>query len=223
MRVVVLRCRGDLQRALQVGFRLAGKADDDVGAHRQVGYRRTGLGQPLEIALGGVPAVHQRQHAVAARLQRVVQVLAHRGRGSHRGERVGSHVFRVRAGEPHAAQARNTADGTDQIGEQRAQPGVGVAGLASGQLQIAAVAVDVLPEQGDFRDAVGDQRLHLGHDVVERAADLDTAHGRHDAERAVVVAADLDGDPRCTRCRARPAVRWETSHDRRARPRRGSR
>ena len=39
------------------------------------------------------------------------------------------------------------------------------------------------------------QPSDLGDDVGERAADLGAAHRRDDAERARVVAADLDGDP----------------------------
>jgi hypothetical protein len=66
-------------------------------------------------------------------------------------------------------------------------------------LQIAPVTVDVLTEQGDLGDAVVGQRLDFGHDVVEGSADLRPAHGRDDAERAVVVAADLDRDPRVVR------------------------
>ena len=61
--------------------------------------------------------------------------------------------------------------------------------------QVAAVAVDVLTEQGDLGDTVGRDGAHLGEDVVVRARDLVAAHGRHDAERTVVVTPDLDGDP----------------------------
>ena len=70
-----------LERALEVVVGLAGEADDDVGRHGQVGHRRPGGGQALEVALGRVAAVHGGQHPVAARLERQVQVLAH-GRAS---------------------------------------------------------------------------------------------------------------------------------------------
>ena len=59
-------------------------------------------------------------------------------------------------------------DGAEQFGEQRPQARVDVARLASGQLQVAAVAVDVLPEQRDLGDAVGGQAGDLVDDVVER-------------------------------------------------------
>ena len=105
----------------------------------------------------------------------------------------------MRAREPHAADAIDGADRAQQVGEQRPQASGRIARVASRELQVAPVAVDVLAEQRDLGDAVGGQRLDLGDDVVERTADLGTAHGRDDAERAVVVAADLDRDPRVVR------------------------
>ena len=77
----------------------------------------------LEVALAGVAAVHQRQHPVAARLQRVVEVLAHRGGVGHRREGLGPHVLGVRAGVAHPADALDGTDVAQQIGEQRAQRG----------------------------------------------------------------------------------------------------
>ena len=44
------------------------------------GIAARAAGEPREVALGGVAAVHPREHAVAARLERQVQVLAHRPR-----------------------------------------------------------------------------------------------------------------------------------------------
>ena len=48
---------------------------------------------------------------------------------------------------------------------------LGEAGLRAGG-QVAAVGVHVLPEQRDLADAVGGQRLDLGHQLAGRAADL---------------------------------------------------
>ena len=75
----------------------------------------------------------------------------------------------------------------------------GVTAAPRRQLEVAAVAVDVLTEQRDLGDPAGGERLDLGDDLGERARDLDATHGRHDAERAVVVAADLDRHPRVVR------------------------
>ena len=100
----------------------------------------------------------------------------------------------MRAGVADPADAIDAADRTEQLGEQRANSHR-LAGLPAGQREVAAVGVHVLPEQGHLGDAVGGQGSHLVHDVVEAAADLPSPHRRHDAERAGVVAADLDGDP----------------------------
>ena len=51
VRAVVLGRRHDLERVLEVVVGLAGEADDEVGGDREVGDRRPGRGQPLEIAL----------------------------------------------------------------------------------------------------------------------------------------------------------------------------
>ena len=56
---VELGRRDDLERALEVVVGLAREADDDVGGHGEVGDRSSrAVGQPLEVALGGVAAVH---------------------------------------------------------------------------------------------------------------------------------------------------------------------
>ena len=91
VRGVVRRGVDDLERALEVGVGLAGEADDDVGGDREVGDRVARRREPLEVALGGVAAVHARERAVAPRLQRQVQVLAHatRTRPSPRSSRAG--------------------------------------------------------------------------------------------------------------------------------------
>ena len=124
-----------------------------VDTARSSTHRTAGC-ESLEIALRGVAAVHRCQHTIAARLQRVVEVLAHRRRCGHRRERLGAHVLGVRAGEPHPANALDRSDCCEQLGEHRAKTSLGVAGLASGQLQVTAVAVDVLAEERDLADTL---------------------------------------------------------------------
>ena len=94
-----------------------------------------------------------------------MQVLAHGGRVGHRRERLRSHVLRVRAGVPHAADAVDGADVAQQLGEQRAEPGVVLAALAGRELQVAPVRVDVLAEQRDLGDALLGEHPHLGQHV----------------------------------------------------------
>ena len=61
--------------------------------------------------------------------------------------------------------------------------------------QVAAVGVDVLSEQGDFGGSSFGEGAHLADELRERPALLFATHRRHDAERARVVAADLDRYP----------------------------
>ncbi len=75
--VVVLGLGDDLERCREVVVGLAGKPDDDVGRHGQIVDGGTTGGKTFEVALSGVAAMHRGQHAIAAGLQRVVQVLAH--------------------------------------------------------------------------------------------------------------------------------------------------
>ena len=129
--------------------------------------------------------MHRRQRPIRPRLQRQVQVLAQRGDVGHGRDRLGPQVLGMGAREADPANALDPAEGTQQFGEQR--PAFG---------EVAAVRVHVLTEQRDLHDPVARQPLDLGDDLLGRAADLAPAHGRHDAERAAIVTADLDGDPR---------------------------
>ena len=56
------------------------------------------------------------------------------------------------------------------------------------------VGIDVLPQQHHFLDAAPDQRRHVPHDVVARAAHLAPAHPGDDTEAADLVAPLHDGD-----------------------------
>ena len=92
----------------------------------------------------------------------------------------------MRRGEPNAFDAVDRVDGAQQVGEF---------GPVLARAEVAAVGVHVLAEQRDLGDTVGGERLDLVHDVAHAPADLPPAHRRDDAERAGVVAADLDRHP----------------------------
>ena len=97
--------------------------------------------------------MHARERAVAARLQRQVQVLAHARALGHRRDRLGPQVLRVRRREADALDAVDRVERAQQIGELRAElPGA----------EVAAVGVDVLAEQRDLDDAVSGELLDLG-------------------------------------------------------------
>ena len=164
---------GDLEGLGEVPLGLAREADDDVGRHGEVRHDPAGLGEPVEVALGRVAAVHRGEDTVRTRLQRVVQVLAD-GRGlRHRGERLGAHVLGMGRREADPADSLDCPGRTKQVGEQRPHLHRGVAGPAGGQLQVTPVAVHVLAEQGDLGDPRGGELLDLGDDLLERAGDLD--------------------------------------------------
>ena len=101
----------------------------------------------------------------------------------HRVDDVVGEVARVRAGEAHPLQPVDRAAGAQQLAEREPVA------------ELDAVGVDVLAEQRDLEDALGDQRLDLGQHVARPAVLLVAAQRRDDAERAGVVAADGDRDP----------------------------
>ena len=90
--------------------------------------------------------------------------------------------------EPKAPQSVDRANLAQQLSKQWAA-----------LREVAAIGVHVLAEQRHLGDTLRDKRLHLRDQFVERAADLLAAHRRDNAERAGVVAADLDRHPRCVR------------------------
>ena len=94
--------------------------------------------------------------------------------------------------------------GCGEVNRTRSSPSIGTAraqqlGERLPVAELHAVGVDVLPEQGDLADALGDQRLDLGEDLARAAVLLLAAQRRDDAERAGVVAADRDRHPRGVR------------------------
>jgi hypothetical protein len=64
-----------LHGRLEVGVGLAGEADDEVGADRDVRAHRAQLADLLLVLERGVAALHRRQDAVRAGLHRQVQVV----------------------------------------------------------------------------------------------------------------------------------------------------
>ena len=143
-------------------------------------------------------------------------MLADFGRGGHRLERLGAHVFGVRRRVADPVDAVDRADRTQQVAEERpgpaivgpavaAPPGVTQVGgvgravgggdVTAGEREVAPEAVDVLSEERDLTHAVGGELLGLGHQLAERPRDLGASNRRDDAERTAVVAADLDGEP----------------------------
>ena len=180
-RAVVGDLLDDLERLLEVLLGLAREADDDVGRQREVRDRGAELVHEPQVALAAVGAPHRLEDAGRARLQRQVRVLADRVALRHRGDHVAAEVLRMRAREADALDALDGVDGAQELGE------VGP--------EIAAVGIDVLPEQRDLADALACQPRDLAQDLTGAPADLAAAHRRHDAVRADRVAAHRDLHP----------------------------
>ncbi|MCW0417490.1 hypothetical protein NB689_003244 [Xanthomonas sacchari] len=177
-----------LHGLVEVGVALAGEANDEVRADRDVRTHRAQLADLLLELQCGVAALHRAEDAVAAGLHRQVQIvgqLRHVAVGLH--QRV-AEFQRMRGGEADAADAldlRDAADQQAQVGVLRLLAGLGV-GVG------AAVGVDVLAEQVDLAHALRGELCHFHQHVLERAADLLAAGVGHHAERAVFGAAFHD-------------------------------
>ena len=184
---VVLRDLRERHRGGKVGFGLTRESHDDVARDRQVRNGRPRHRQLLQVPLGGIAAPHLRQRPVAPRLHREVEVLTHGVALRHRRDRLGPQVFRVGGGEANPIDTVDRVDRAQEIGELWTPlPGA----------QVAAVRVHVLAQQRDLGDAVAREFAHLVDDVAHPAADLRAPDRRNDAERATVVAADLNREPR---------------------------
>ena len=167
-----------LHGLFEVFLGFTGEADDKVRADANARHRRAQFAQLGLVLQRRMVALHRRENAVRARLHRQVQVfyqLRHVGVGLDQAVR---ELQRVRGG---VANALDPVDGryhANQFGEVRQATVLGQ----------AAIAVDVLAQQGHFTHAVFSQVDHFAEHVVERAADFFAAGVRHHAERAVLAA-----------------------------------
>src|SRR5436190_8506204 len=177
-RALVAHLVDHFERLLEVALGLAGEADDDVGRQREVGDAGPEVVHETQVALAAVRAPHRLQDARRARLERKMRVLADGLALGHRGDHVPPEVLRVRAREADALDSVDRVDRAQELGE--AAP------------EVAAVRVDVLPEERDLANAFAGQARDLGEDLSGAAADLAAAHRRHDAVRAHRVAAHRD-------------------------------
>ena len=105
------------QRLGELGIRLAGEADDDVGGEGDARDRSPEPRDHLEVDLAGIAPEHAAEHRVGAALHRQVHVLAHRRRFGHGLHDAIREIGRIRAGEPHPAHPVHRPDGPEQVGE----------------------------------------------------------------------------------------------------------
>src|SRR5450759_900834 len=128
-----------VDRIREVIFRLAWKADYDVGGECEARHRRPRTRGELHVVIAAVASVHAFQHSVGTRLDRQVQVLAHLGHGCHDLQYVFRQVPRVAGLELDAADTIHGGYLLQQAGESRMHA------------QVASIGVDVLAEQDDFQ------------------------------------------------------------------------
>src|SRR4051812_16237874 len=175
---------GDLERLCEVRLGLPREADDDVGRDRAVRNVLADQRDAVHEALAPVGPAHALEDLRAAGLQREVDVLRDVRELGMRADHVLGHVRGMRARIADALDAFDRGDRVQELGE-----------AARLRAQSGAVAVDVLAEQRHFLHAIAGELLDLGHQLIERAADLATAGRRDDAEGALHVAAGGDLDP----------------------------
>ena len=151
---------------------------------RDVGHVLADQRDAVHVALARVGAPHRLQDPRRAGLERQVDVLADRRQLGVGADHVLAHVLRMRARVADPAHAVERVELAEQLGERR-----------SLGPQVAAVGVDVLAQQRELADAVGDQPAPLLDQLRERTRDLAPARRRDDAVGAVAVAPDRDLHP----------------------------
>ena len=158
---------------------LARKADDDVGAHHQLGHPAPALGEQRQEFPAAAAARHAPQHAVGTRLHGQVQ-MRHQARVVEQRPEMRRQVPGL---ERTQAQARD-AGALQHLRDQFVQRAAG----------IAAVAAQVHPGQHRLVDPVRMQGVDLVDDLGDRAAALLAARQGHHAIGAAVAAAVLHLD-----------------------------
>src|SRR5438552_11232501 len=140
----------DLERLAEVVLGLTGEAHDDVRREREVGDRCPKLPDEPQVALARVRPSHRLEDAARPRLEGQVGVLAHRVAVRHRGDHVAAEVLGMRAGEPDPLDALDRVDRAEELREARAD--------------VAAIRIDVLPEERDLANALGGELFDLRDD-----------------------------------------------------------
>ena len=166
--------------ALEVLLGLAREAHDDVGAERDPGDARAQRGDDLAVALDRVGALHRREHAIRARLERQVHVGAELRAPGVRGDQALGDVRGVGRGVADPLQALDLVRGAHQVGEVALAVAPRVHGLA---------------QEHHLAEAARDRAAHVGEQGLERQAALASACVGHHAVGAELVATALHRDP----------------------------
>ena len=172
-----------LQGVLKLLSGLPGEAHDHVGGKHDVGDE--GLQRPdlFQILLPGVAAVHHLQNAVVARLEGQVKHRGHLFAPGHGLKELLGGVLGVGGHKANEEVAGDVVDLRQQVGK------------VHGVVQVLAVGVYVLAQQGNVLVPLLHQLPHLGENVLGLPGALPAPDIGHDAVGAEVIAAVHDGHP----------------------------
>jgi hypothetical protein len=112
----------DRQGLAELGVGLAGEADDEVGRKRDVGPRPAHARDDVEIVADAVLAVHRRQDAVRAGLDRQVQIGGERRIVAMGGDQAVAHVVGVGGRVAQPQHAGNSAAAASSAARPLASP-----------------------------------------------------------------------------------------------------
>ena len=162
---------------------LAGESHNDVGGQNDIGHDGAGVIHQFQILRRRIAAVHLLEDPVIARLERQMDMAGDFGILGHGIKQLFCGVLGVAGHEPQQEFAGQLGQFRQQVREVHAA------------VEVLAVGVDVLAQQGDVPAAVFHQLLHLGNDILGLAAPLPAPDIGHDAVGTEVVAAIHDADP----------------------------
>ena len=172
-----------IKRCLEILFRLAGEADNDITGEGYTGDFLLSIIDQVHILGNRIVAVHFFQDTVTTGLHRQMDMLAQvilRGNGI---DQLTAGILGVAGHKADLVIARNGAQQVEQIGKIRLF------------FQTFAIAVYVLAQQGDFFIALFHQGFELCQNIRRGAAALAPAHIGHNAVGAEIIAPVHDGQP----------------------------
>ncbi len=137
-----------------------------------------------------VAARHCLEDFVVAGLEGNVEMFADLGQFGAGFDQSFGEVAGVAGGKSKPIDAGDIVNKVEQVGE-----GVEVAAFGGGAGEVAAIGVDVLPQEGDFLEALGGELFDFGANGLGGAGLFDAAHTGDDAVGAAFVAAVDDIDP----------------------------
>ena len=180
---VVAHGLDERERVVKFGVRLAGETHDDVRREHKIGHVLPRERHLRQIFLARVAAVHRVQDAVVAALHGQVHLVRALFALGHGAKELFRRVLRVAAHEADDKVARDGVEPPDEVGKVHVL------------VEVAAVGVDILPQERDVLIARRDELARLALDLVRVAGALAPAHIWHDAVGAEVVAPVHDRQP----------------------------